>query len=112
WAKQQIDRIAAPTGTKTFLDAFATPIALKGVLDLAQPRAILIEVSSFLEHLHHDNLRLYKRKSAGLVEIRPKAQQKLFHALEHVFEIDADGNLIDGPRDSKIKKNQKTITFK
>lgn len=111
WAKQQTVLLNR-TSSKTFLDAFASPVVLKDVLLLTQPKAILVEASALMDRIIRDALALKRiSKARGAIQLNPEIQKKLFKQLEQVFEIDDNQNILGGPPNSKLKVNDKTITF-
>lgn len=112
WARQQITGLINQTGNKSFLDAFASPVAIKDVLSETRPIAILIEASALLDRIFRDSLVLKReRKAGGTVGVSQRFIDVLIKKLERVYELDATGNVTNGPLNSKIRINDKTITF-
>lgn len=110
WAKGQTTLLAGACA-KSFLDAFATPISLKDVLLTTQPKAILVEVPALVDRITHENLQLKRiSKRHGAILLNPVFIANLLKKLELVYEIHEDRSIM-GVSGSKIKVNDKTITF-
>lgn len=113
WIKDQILLIRNPLGNKTFLSSFAKHVELPEVLSSTDPCAILIESSSLHDRLEKDNMPImYKTKSGRLIRPTRRVTNILFAKLEEVYEVENDELLtISKMKDSRLKKNEKSITF-
>jgi len=111
WVSEQITLIEAPD-TENFLDAFASKVELNEVLEHCVPTAVLIESSSLFDRLKKDDVPLqYKARHGKLVSVSNRVFQKIEAALEKVYEIDAELNLVDVNDESRIRVNKRSLTL-
>lgn len=111
WASEQIDLIESPSNTN-FLDAFASKVELNEVLTNCSPNAILIESSSLFDRLKKDGVEVkYKTKKGKVIRISNRIYNNLESALEKVYEIDSDLNVIDVNDGSRVRINKKSLTL-
>ena len=111
WVRDQINLIESPT-SNNFLDAFASKIELSDVLELTKPNAVLIESSSLFERIEKDDLTLaYKARKGKKVSVSSRIFKKLECALESVYELDDELNIVGGDNSSWVRKNKKTLTL-
>lgn len=111
WVFEQINLIESPSN-KNFLDAFASKIELNEVLTICSPNAILIESSSLFERLKKDGIQVkYKTKKGKVISISNRVYNILESALENVYEIDSDLNVIGVNDGSRIRANKKSLTL-
>ncbi|WP_218118655.1 hypothetical protein [Billgrantia gudaonensis] len=111
WVRDQINLIESPT-SNNFLDAFASKIELSDVLELTNPNAILIESSSLFERIEKDDLTLaYKTRKGKKVSVSSRIFKKLECALESVYELDDELNIVGGDNSSWVRENKKTLTL-
>tara|TARA_R100000656_G_scaffold15015_1_gene14702 strand:+ start:1393 stop:3159 length:1767 start_codon:yes stop_codon:yes gene_type:complete len=111
WASEQIDLIESPSNTN-FLDAFASKVELNEVLTNCSPNAIIIESSSLFDRLKKDGVEVkYKTKKGKVIRISNRIYNNLESALEKVYEIDSDLNVIDVNDGSRVRINKKSLTL-
>ncbi|MGO3870563.1 MAG: hypothetical protein ACTJH7_10785 [Alcaligenes sp.] len=111
WVFEQINLIKAPSNTN-FLDAFASKVELYEVLTICSPNAILIESSSLFDRLKKDGIQVkYKTKKGKVISVSNRVYKKLESALEKVYEIDSDLNIIGLNDGSRIRANKKSLTL-
>jgi len=112
WVKEQVELFENPVGGNSFLDSFAKKIELKDVLNDCEPSAILIESTPLYERIEGDGLEiLYKNIRNTNISISTRVKNKLFLALEQVYEIDSDCKIIGREQCSKLRKNEKTLSL-
>jgi hypothetical protein len=112
WVKKQIELIQNPNENNKFLDSFAKRVELEDVLLAAEPNAILIESHSLYDRIERDGLAIkYKTKKNKIVTVSNRVKNKLFIALEDVYELDQDLKVIGRESCSKLRKNEKTLTI-
>ncbi|MFB4203662.1 hypothetical protein KBTX_02672 [wastewater metagenome] len=111
WVRDQINLIESPI-SNNFLDAFASKIDLSDVLELTKPNAVLIESSSLFERIEKDDLALAcKTRKGKKVSVSSRIFKKLECALESVYELDDELNIVGGDNSSWVRKNKKTLTL-
>lgn len=111
WVLEQINLIESPSNTN-FLDAFASKVELNEVLAICSPNAILIESSSLFDRLKKDDVEIkYKTKKGKIIKVTGRIYKKLESALEKVYEIDSELNVIDINDGSRIRTNKKSLTL-
>lgn len=111
WVSEQINLIESPSNTN-FLDAFANKAELSEVLDSCSPNALLVEVSSLFDRLKKDGVPIkYKTKKGKVIGVSNRIYKELESALEKVYEIDSELNIIDVNDGSRVKANKKSLTF-
>lgn len=111
WVSEQINLIESPRNTN-FLDAFASKVELNEVLASCSPNAILLESSSLFDRLRKDDVQLkYKTKKRKVISISSRIYRILESALEKVYEIDSDLNVIGIDDGSRIRVNKKSLTL-
>lgn len=111
WVSEQINLIESPSNTN-FLDSFASKVELSEVLESCSPNALLVESSSLFDRFRKDCIPIkYKTKKGKVVGVSSRIYKKLESALEKVYEVDSELNLIDVNDNSRIKVNKKSMTF-
>lgn len=112
WVGNQIKSFENPALNKTFLDSFAKLVKLGDVLAKANPTAILIESYILYDRITRDQIQLlYKTKKGKTFTLPKRLHETLFINLEAVFDIDHDLKIIGHENSSKLRKNDKSITF-
>lgn len=113
WVREQVSLLTHPTADKEFLQSFARQVALREVLNATQPSAILIESGAIFDAIVNGDIAIHRKtKRAGtLVPLSNKGRDKLFQLLEEVYEIDQDQKVVGHEQTTKIRLNQKSITF-
>ncbi len=113
WAKSQVDLISNPAINNDFLDAFASKIELEKVLENSSPKAIMFETGMMLDRLESEDVIIkYKTRNDRYIKISPRIIDKLFKALQVVYELDDNNNFIGYEADSSLKINKKKLSFK
>ena len=111
WVSEQINLIESPSNTN-FLDAFANKAELSEVLESCSPNALLVESSSLFDRLKKDGVPIkYKTKKGKVIGVSNRIYKELESALEKVYEIDSELNVIDVTDGSRVKANKKSLTF-
>ncbi|SDK79442.1 hypothetical protein [Pseudomonas indica] len=111
WVSEQINLIESP-GNTNFLDAFASKVELNEVLASCSPNAILLESSSLFDRLRKDGVQVkYKTKKGKVISVSSRVYKILESALEKVYEIDSDLNVIGVNDGSRIRANKKSLTL-
>lgn len=111
WIRDQIELIEAPA-YNNFLDSFARKIDLPDVLSVTKPNAVLVESGSLFEKIQKDDIVVkYKTKKRKSIAISPRVIRELELALEKVYELDADLNVIGADGGAWIRCNKKTLTL-
>lgn len=111
WVSEQINLIESPS-TTNFLDAFASKAELNEVLAICSPNAILIESSSLFDRMKKDGVPVkYKTKKGKIIDVSNRVYKELESALEKVYEIDSDLNVIGVNDGSRIRANKKSLTL-
>ncbi|MEZ9884819.1 hypothetical protein AB4374_13200 [Vibrio splendidus] len=114
WAYTLIERILMAKDISGFLDSFATPVQLSTVLDLKNntPTAFMIEASFVHELLNDKEIEIrLKNKKGDLVNLKSYAHKYLMLAAEKIYDIESNDKIKGLCKDSKIKRNIKTLTF-
>jgi hypothetical protein len=112
WVKEQVELFENPVGSNNFLDSFAKKVELKDVLNDCEPSAILIESTPLFERIEGDGLEiLYKNTRNTNISISTRVKNKLFLALEQVYEVDSNCKIIGREQCSKLRKNEKTLSL-
>lgn len=112
WVKYQIALINNPKTNNTFLDAFARRVELTEVLNSSVPSAILIESGPLYERIERDGLIIkYKSSQNKSIKISSRVKNRLFSGLEHVYELDENGDVIGQEGLSRIRHNEKSLTL-
>lgn len=111
WVSEQINLIESPSNTN-FLDAFASKVELSEVLTICSPNAILIESPSLFDRLKKDDVAVkYKTKKGKIISVSNRVYKNLESALEKVYEIDSDLNIVGVNDGSRIRANKKSLTL-
>jgi hypothetical protein len=111
WIKEQIRLVESPSNAN-FLDAFASKVELSDVLGVSSPNAILIESTALFESLERENAQLmFKTKTGKVIDIERRILDKLKLALENVYEINSDLDVVDADGNSRIRVNKKSLTL-
>ncbi|MGB5676392.1 MAG: hypothetical protein WBN36_01070, partial [Gammaproteobacteria bacterium] len=111
WVSEQINLIESPSNTN-FLDAFASKAELNEVLTICSPNALLVESSSLFDRLKKDGVQIkYKTKKGKIIGVSNRIYKELESALEKVYEIDSDLNVIGVNDGSRVRANKKSLTF-
>ena len=111
WVSEQIHLIESPSGTN-FLDAFASKAELTEVLKSCSPNAILIESSSLFDRLEKDGVEIrYRTKKGRIIAVSGRIYRSLEAALEKVYEVDSDLNIIDVDDGSRLRVNKKSLSL-
>lgn len=111
WVSEQINLIESPSNTN-FLDAFASKAELSEVLKTCSPNALLVESSSLFDRLKKDVVPItYKTKKGKIIGVSSRIYKELESALEKVYEIDSELNVIDVNDGSRVNANKKSLTF-
>lgn len=112
WVKEQVDSIENPSDNNSFLESFAKKVELAEVLAICEPSAILIESNPLCERIEKDGLPiLYKASHGRNIKVSSRIVNSLFSALEQVYELDSDHNVVGREGCSKLRKNEKTLTL-
>lgn len=112
WVKDQVDSIENPSDNNSFLDSFAKKVELTEVLTICEPSAILIESNPLYERIQKDELSIeYKASHGRNIKVSSRILNLLFSALEQVYELDYDQNIVGRVGCSKLRKNEKTLTL-
>lgn len=112
WVKEQVELIENPSNSKNFLDSFAKKVELSDVLDVCEPNTILIESTPLYERIERDSLTLmYKKNQNNNVIISSRVKNKLFSALEMVYELDSGCKVIGRETCSSLRKNNKSLSL-
>lgn len=111
WVHEQINLIESPSNTN-FLDAFANKVELNEVLTICSPSAILIESHSLFDRLEKDGVSVkYKTKKGKVISVSNRVYKNLGSALEKVYEIDSDLNIVGVNDGSRVRVNKKSLTL-
>ncbi|KHJ52540.1 hypothetical protein PZ78_03705 [Vreelandella venusta] len=111
WVSDQINLIESPSNTN-FLDAFASKVELSEVLTVCSPNAILIESHSLFDRLKKDGVSVkYKTKKGKIISVSNRIYKNLESALEKVYEIDLDLNIMGVNDGSRVRVNKKSLTL-
>lgn len=111
WIRDQINLLESGQ-TNAFLETFAKKVELVDVLSNCDPNAILIESAQLYERIEKDALIIkYKTSTGKLVKVSERVKNKLFSALEKVYDIDSDDKIVGRENCSKIRRNEKTLTI-
>ncbi|EQB8045312.1 hypothetical protein [Aeromonas dhakensis] len=112
WVKEQVELIENPLNENDFLDAFAKKVELVDVLRNCAPSAILIESTPLYERIEKDGLTIqYKTSKNRSIIISSRIKNKLFSALEKVYELDHEAKVIGRKNCSSLRKNEKSLTL-
>ncbi len=112
WVKEQVELIENPSNGNNFLDSFAKKVELSDVLDICEPSAILVESTPLYERIERDGLTLkYKTARNGNVVISSRVKNKLFAALENVYELDSECKVVGRETCTRLRKNEKSLTL-
>lgn len=112
WVKEQVELIENPSNGNNFLDSFAKKVELSDVLDICEPSAILVESTPLYERIERDGLTLkYKTTRNGNVVISSRIKNKLFAALENVYELDSECKVVGREACTRLRKNDKSLTL-
>lgn len=112
WVKEQVELIESPSSDNNFLDSFAKKVELSDVLSACEPNAVLVESTPLQERIERDGLILkYKTARSGNVVISSRVKNKLFAALEKVYELDSDCKVIGKEACTRLRKNEKSLTL-
>jgi hypothetical protein len=113
WVQQQISLLTHPSADKDFLQSFARQVALRDVLSTTRPSAILIESGAIFDAIANDGIAIHRKtKSTGrLAPVTNKGRDQLFQLLEKVYEIDENSKVVGHEDTTKIRVNEKSITF-
>ncbi len=112
WVKEQVELIDNPSGDNNFLDAFAKKVELSEVLSICDPNTILVESTPLNERIEKDSLILkYKTKRNGNVVISSRIKNKLFSALEKVYELDSECKVVGRESCTRLRRNSKSLTL-
>lgn len=112
WVKEQVELIENPSNDNNFLDSFAKKVELSDVLSVCEANAILVESTPLQERIERDRLTLkYKTAKGRNVVISSRIKNKLFSALEKVYEIDSDYKVIGRENCTRLRKNEKSLTL-
>ena len=112
WVKEQVELIENPSNGNNFLDSFAKKVELSDVLDIYEPSAILVESTPLYERIERDGLTLkYKTARNGNVVISSRVKNKLFAALENVYELDSECKVVGRETCTRLRKNEKSLTL-
>lgn len=113
WSKKQIEQTAQDNSNK-FIEQFSQPIGLKEVLEETYPKAILLEIHSFLNEFTALNL-FRKTKDGTYKELFNKTKQLGLNLFEKILDITiCNGKekiYIDGIEIGLLKRNDKSLTF-
>lgn len=113
WSKKQIEQIAQDNSNK-FIEQFSQPIGLKEVLEDTHPKAILLEIHSFLNEFTALNL-FRKTKDGTYKELFNKTKQFGLTLFEKILDITIYAGkekiYIDGIEIGLLKRNDKSLTF-
>tara|TARA_R110002074_G_scaffold373069_1_gene548750 strand:+ start:35810 stop:37576 length:1767 start_codon:yes stop_codon:yes gene_type:complete len=113
WVKEQVEQLGNSSNSNYFLDSFAKKAELNDVLNICAPSAILIESTSLVERIDRDLLVLkYETSRNGTIGISTRVRDKLFSALENVYELDSDCKVIGREACTQLRKNEKSLTLK
>lgn len=124
WAKQQIHKINLGIHNY-FIDRFARPIDLEDVLEITNPRAILIEVNEIRDAIEKGEIQLGIEHNDRFLEFNNRIYKLLTTSLEETYEIIEMYDIRSKQRkfeiyyfeDSDVKKigllkiNEKSLTF-
>lgn len=111
WVSEQINLIESPNNTN-FLDAFASKAELSKVLESCSPNALLVESSSLFDRLKKDGVPIkYKTKKGKVIGVSNRIYKELESAIEKVYEINSELNVIDVNDGSRVRANKKSLTF-
>lgn len=112
WVKEQVELIENPSNDNNFLDSFAKKVELTDVLRACEPNAILVESTPLQERIERDRLTLKYKTAKGLnVVISSRIKNKLFSALEEVYELDSDCKVVGRENCTRLRKNEKSLTL-
>ncbi len=112
WVKEQVELIENPSNENNFLDSFAKKVELSDVLDICEPSAILVESTPLYERIERDGLTLkYKTARNVNVVVSSRVKNKLFAALENVYELDSECKVVGRETCSRLRKNEKSLTL-
>lgn len=112
WVKEQVELIENPSNGNNFLDSFAKKVELSDVLDICEPSAILVESTPLYERIERDGLTLkYKTARNRSLVISSRVKNKLFSALENVYELDSECKVIGRETCTRLRKNEKSLTL-
>lgn len=113
WVQQQILLLTHPNADKEFLQSFARQVALRDVLSTTQPSAILIESGAIFDAITNGGIAIYRKtKRAGhFVPLSNKGRDQLFQLLEKVYELDNNKKVVGREETTRIRVNEKSITF-
>ncbi|MFW5795321.1 MAG: hypothetical protein ACOCV1_07560 [Bacillota bacterium] len=112
WVHKQLDLLNKSFSNNKFLDSFAKRVELKDIMKITNPNSIFIESPSLYDRIELDQLEIiYAPNHGSNIKISSRIKNKLFKELEHVFELNSNGQIIGYEYDSKIRKNDNTLTF-
>ncbi len=113
WVQQQISLLAHPNVDKEFLQSFARQVALRDVLSGTRPSAILIESGAIFDAITNGGIAIHRKtnRTGRLAPLTNKGRDLLFQALEKVYEIDDEKKIVGHEDTTKVRVNEKSITF-
>jgi len=113
WSKKQIEKISHDNNND-FMEQFSQPIGLEEVLEETCPKALLLEVHSFLNEFQTLNL-FRKTKDGTPKELSYSTKQNGINFFEKILDIkDEDGRekiYVDTLKVGFLKRNDKSLTF-
>lgn len=111
WGKEIFNLMAKSRVNKSFFSTFAQRVSLDEVLKKARPASILFERSSIEEQLTEDKIDLVYVLDGKYKKLKAPVLKRLLGTMNVAFEIDDKKNIL-GTRNSVLKVNKKSISFK
>jgi len=113
WSKKQVETISQDNNND-FIEQFSQPIGLNEVLEVTCPKALLLEVHSFLNEF--PTLNLFRKTRDGThKELSDRIKQNGINFFENILDIkDDDGEekiYVDTLVIGLLKRNDKSLTF-